>query len=282
MKKRIKEIAAAEKISDIGFCSISEYKRESETLQSAAVFGGKEKETEVLKNARTAIVCAFNYYAGEEKGNISRYAQGEDYHLIVIRKMRPIAEELNKNGYQAKIFADVGILNERLLASLSGIAFIGRNRMAISKKFGSYFFVGYILTDCVIEKDRKIHEKCMECGMCERVCPLGAIGETFCEEKCVSYITQKNGELTEAEERAIAEAGTIWGCDICQEVCPHNRNIPITEITEFKENRIINLEINEEMSNKEFEKMYKNRAFSWRGKGVIIRNQKILKKYKKN
>lgn len=281
MKDRITEIAKAEKISDIGFCSISEYEKEAESLKKTAVFGKNEKNDNIIENARTAIVCAFNYYAGAEKGNISRYAQGEDYHVTVVRKMTPIAEELEKNGFLAQIFADKGFLNERLLAKLSGIAFFGRNQMAISEKFGSYFFIGYVLTDCEIKDVRKTRKTCLECGNCEKVCPLGALKDGFCEERCLSYITQKKGELSKIEEEAIFKAKMIWGCDLCQEVCPHNRGIPITDIDEFKKNRIINLEIDENISGREFKKMYKNRAFAWRGKGVLERNQKILKKNKK-
>ena len=279
MKKRIIEIAKEKKISDIGFCSMADYKKEEEKSAKTAVFSKKKDEnSDILKNARTAVVCAFNYYAGEEKGNISRYAQGEDYHQTVIRKMQPIAEMLERNGFSAKIFADTGILNERLLSVLCGIAFVGRNHMAISPKFGSYFFLGYVLTDCEIKSDKKMGKMCQNCGACEKACPLGALKGDFCEEKCLSYITQKKGELKEEEKQAMILAKTVWGCDICQEVCPHNRNIPKTEIAEFRENRIINLEFDEEISNSEFKKMYKNRAFSWRGKGVILRNQKILQK----
>ena len=279
MKARILEIAKSNKISDIGFCSTADYRREVKNCEETAVFAkSKDGEEDVLENARTAIVCAFNYYAGEEKGNISRYAQGEDYHRVVIKRMKPIAALLEENGFTAKIFADTGALNERLLAFLSGIAFAGKNKMAISPKFGSYFFIGYVLTDCEIEKSESSEGVCAGCGSCERACPLGALGGGFCEERCLSYITQKKGELSEEEESAIKKANTVWGCDICQEVCPHNKDIQITDIEEFKENRIINLEIDEKISNKEFTEKYKNRAFSWRGKGVIIRNQKILQK----
>lgn len=282
MKNRIIEIAKTQKISDIGFCSLSDYYEEAKSVSNSAIFGKNTEKEDILKNARTAIVCAFNYYAGGEKGNISRYAQGEDYHRAVVRRMEPIAKELEKGGFFARIFADTGFLNERLLAVESGIAFIGRNHMAISEKFGSYFFVGYLLTDCVIEPDARTEKNCRNCGKCQKICPLGALNDGFCEAKCLSYITQKKGELTEEEEKAIAYANTIWGCDLCQEACPHNMNLPITEISEFRENRIINLKIDENISNKEFQKMYKNRAFAWRGKGVLIRNQKIMKKYKKN
>ena len=281
MKTKITELAKKQKISDIGFCSMADYRKEEQTLEKPAVFGGKETDTDIIKNARTAIVCAFNYYAGAEKGNISRYAQGEDYHLTIMQKMQPIADLLEEKGFSAKIFADIGCLNERLLTVLSGLAFTGRNRMAISPKFGSYFFVGYVLTDCEIEKDEKCESACANCGRCEKACPLGALTGGFCEEKCIAYLTQKKGELSETEEEALAKANTVWGCDICQEVCPHNRNVPVTEIDEFKQELIINLEIDENISNKEFKKIYRNRAFSWRGKGVIVRNQKILQKYKK-
>lgn len=281
MKNRIIQTARAEKVSDIGFCSIADYKEEAKNIKSPAVFGKTEPETEILENARTAIVCAFNYYAGGEKGNISRYAQGEDYHLTVMCKMQPIVNLLEENGFRAKAFTDIGFLNERLLTVLSGIAFTGRNRMAISPKFGSYFFVGYILTDCEISPDKRADKGCCGCGNCEKACPQGALDDGFCEEKCIAYLTQKKGDLTKEEEDALIKANTVWGCDICQEVCPHNKNIPVTDIAEFKENRIINLEIDENMSNKEFKKMYKNRAFSWRGKGVSTRNQKILQKSKK-
>ena len=278
MKNHIIKIAKEQKISDIGFCDFAEYSKEAEALKESTVFGKKQAEPEILKNARTVIVCAFNYYAGTEKGNISRYAQGEDYHITVIKKMEPIADFLKESGFSAQIFADTGFLNERMLAVQSGIAFIGRNRMAISPKFGSYFFIGYLLTDCEIKKDKKCEKKCENCGKCEEVCPLGALWGGFSEEKCLSYITQKKGDLTGTEAEAVKNAKTVWGCDLCQEVCPHNRDIPVTEIDEFKKNRIINLEISEEISNREFKKIYGNRAFSWRVKGVILRNQKILQK----
>ena len=278
MKQEIKRLAEIQKISRIGFCRMADYYENAKDFENDRSFSRKKENGDALKNARTAIVCAFSYYCGDEKGNLSRYARGEDYHKTVMRKMAPITELLRENGYFAEAFADIGIMNERLLAVLSGIAFIGRNRMAINEKIGSYFFIGYILTDCELEPDRKNCGKCADCGRCREACPLGALDRGFDESRCVSYITQKKGDLSEEEQNALKKAGTIWGCDICQEVCPHNVAIPETEIDEFKENLIVDLEIDEDISDRKFREMYKNRAFSWRGKGVIARNLKILKK----
>lgn len=275
MKSEIIRLAKESKISKVGFCTARRYLERATTAKAA--FSSEKTAEEVLRGAQTLVVCAFSYYSGAGKGNISRYAQGVDYHIVAKEKMRPICNMLEKNGFCAEAYADSGALNERLLGTLSGISFVGENQMAISDGLGSYFFLGYIVTDCRIEADAENTKKCAGCGACKKACPLGALsGDTFCEEKCLSYITQKKGELSPAEVEAIRTAGTIWGCDICQEVCPHNKNSPITEIEEFKENLMLNLVIDEDLSNREFKRLYKNRAFSWRGKGVLLRNQKII------
>ncbi len=276
MRDKILKLAEEQKISAVGICKASEYIKRTEGLSKKASFCAEDKG--LTDTAESIIVCAFSYYNGEEKGNISRYAQGVDYHLVAQEKMRPVCDYLTENGYSAQSFADTGALNERILANLSGIAFFGKNQMAINKDLGSYFFIGYIITDCELPTDSPDGSECSGCGKCIEACPLGALSKDgFCEVKCLSYITQKKGELSEEEKSAIKKSKTIWGCDICQEVCPHNRGLAITPIKEFKENLIINLEIDESLSNKEFKRLYGNRAFSWRGKQVLLRNLKIVK-----
>jgi epoxyqueuosine reductase QueG len=275
MRNKILELAAEQKISAVGICKTSDYIKRTERLFEKASFCAEDKG--LPDDAKSIIVCAFSYYNGERKGNISRYAQGADYHFVAREKMNPICEYLKENGFSAESFADTGALNERVLANLSGIAFLGKNQMAINKELGSYFFIGYIVTDCELEADLPETSNCADCGNCIKACPLGALSESgFCEEKCLSYLTQKKGELSFEEKEAIKKTKTIWGCDICQEVCPHNKGIAITSIPEFRENLIIDLEIDESLSNKEFKRLYGNRAFSWRGKQVIERNLKIV------
>lgn len=283
MKSRIIALAADLRISAVGFCSVDEYNRQSADGAAAAFVKPENyrRPEQILTGARSVIVCAFSYYTGSPRGNISRYAQGADYHKVTASKMKHIIGLLEENGYAAAAFSDIGGLNERLLARLSGLAFVGRNRMAINPRLGSYFFIGYVLTDCEIEPDSECTLSCADCGRCVRACPLGALDNGFDETKCLSYITQKKGDVSEKEKRAMAETGTIWGCDICQEVCPHNCEPEITGIDEFKRDLIIDLHVDENLSNKAFLRMYSGRAFTWRGKGVLIRNQNILKDFVK-
>lgn len=276
MKNKIIEIAHEMKISDIAFCGAEVYRKRVKNKQS--VFCSKSS-AELPEFVNSIIVCTFSYYNGKRRGNISAYAQGKDYHVVAVEKMNSIKRALEENGFIAEAYADTGALNERSLAELSGIAFRGKNHMMINEKSGSYFFIGYIITDCVLEADVFENKSCMNCGKCIEACPTGVLcKEIFDEKECLSYITQKKGELTGREKEVISITGFIWGCDICQEVCPHNRGIDVTDIDEFKEDLIIDLKIDEEISNREFKKMYSNRAFSWRGKAVLLRNQKIVEK----
>ncbi len=277
MRNKILKLAEEQKISAMGICKASDYIKRSEGLLKKASFCAEDKG--LPDYAKSIIVCAFSYYSGKEKGNISRYARGADYHVVAREKMKPICECLKENGFFAEAFADTGNLNERILAKLSGIAFLGKNQMAISDTLGSYFFIGYIITNCELPEDAPNDKECDGCGRCIAACPLGALSKDgFCEEKCLSYITQKKGELSGEEKEAMRKTKTIWGCDICQEVCPHNRGLAVTPITEFRENLITNLELDETISNKEFKMLYGNRAFSWRGKQVLERNLKIINK----
>lgn len=277
MKQKITALASELKISATGFCRTADYDvRAFDSAKSSFAKNVCRKAEEILPGAHSAIVCAFGYYTGEKSGNISRYAQGIDYHKVAAEKLNRIAQLLNEYGFSAAAFADTGELNERMLANLAGIAFIGKNRMAINTALGSYFFIGYVLTDCVIEPNAPCTDTCMECNACVRACPLGALDGGFDEKKCLSYITQKKGDLTKTEQNAVKQAGMIWGCDICQEVCPHNRMPIITEIDEFKNNLIYDLHVDENLSNREFKRIYGDRAFAWRGKNVLVRNQKIL------
>lgn len=275
MKKKIIEIAEKAGISQTGFCSADLYRRQK-CIMPEIFASGKD---DMPPDTKTIIVCLFSYYNGEKRGNISGYAQGKDYHRVAAEKMNSITAYLEKEGFWAESYADTGSLNERMAAQLSGLAFRGKNRMMISDKFGSYFFIGYVLTDCMMAGDAAEDRVCMNCGKCVKACPAKVLGNVdFDEKKCLSYITQKKGELSEDEKELIKKTGFIWGCDICQEVCPHNQGIEITDIDEFKTDLIIDLKLPEGMSNREFKRIYGNRAFAWRGKGVLTRNSEILKK----
>lgn len=232
----------------------------------------------LMSEAKSIIVCLFPYFTDVPKGNISKYAYGTDYHTVIQNKLSSIKVFLENSGYKAEIHADNSPLNDRYLAYKAGLGFIGENGFLINPTYGSYTFIGYIITDCPLTPDTPLENTCMKCMQCIKSCPGSAISENhrFNHEKCLSYITQKKGELTEEEQSIIKKYGSVWGCDMCQDVCPHNKNVPSSPFEEFTENTISVLEIDESISNKEFKRKYSDRAFSWRGKNVLLRNLKIL------
>ena len=240
----------------------------------------KENGIEKAAFAENAFVALFPYFAEGENGNISMYARGEDYHSVAERKLRIIAGEMLALGAtKAEIHVDKGILNDRAAAFQAGLGFFGKNGMLICEEYGSWFFIGQIVHDLCIERDYPSDKKCFECGECIRRCTGKALSDGGVNiEHCVSHISQKKGELSPDEEELIKQSGLCWGCDTCQTVCPHNRRLKTTAMSEFTEKRVTRLKLSdlEGLSNKEFKQKYGNYAFSWRGKNVLLRNLEIL------
>lgn len=237
----------------------------------------------IMRDAKSIIVCAFPYHIDNEKeSNLSRYCRGLDYHIVAKELLQKVCDYLDENieGFEYKIFVDNGPLVDRELAYLSGIGYFGINNNIITDKYGSYVFIGYIINNYEFSLDKPLDKECMKCGKCVKYCPGNALLGNYDmnPRKCLSYITQKKEELSLEEVKAIKNSGKIFGCDICQEVCPHNKNIKETHIEEFMKDLILNLDFEEidEISNKEFKRRYGNRAFSWRGKKIIKRNIEII------
>ena len=215
-------------------------------------------------------------------GNISVYAAVEDYHIITQKKLEKICnktdELFDKNNH--KIYCDNSPFDEKKLAQKAGLGIIGKNNLLINEKYGSYVFIAEIVTNIIIEPYIQQH-KMTPCkgSCCIDACPTGALSENgYNKEKCLSYISQKTGELTQKEKNLLIKNNTIWGCDICQKVCPKNKNIKLLQNKIFSNEIINNLSYDElsAMSEQEFNEKYKNRAWSWRGKSVILRNLHLL------
>lgn len=221
----------------------------------------------LLPCAKTIIVCLFPYSGTE--GNLARYAQNEDYHITVPKKLKQISKPLSDNGYEVKCFCDTSPLCERYLAYLAGLGFFGRNKMLINPELGSFTNIGCILTDCEFEESKPIEKDCGDCDLCIKNCPGGAIGNAYNPNRCSSYISQKKGELNADEEKILKKSGYAWGCDRCQTVCPYNK-------LENKPVRCNNLFSDMATSNRDFKKKYGDMAFSWRGFDVIKRNLEII------
>ncbi len=229
---------------------------------------------------KDAVVALFPYFVAGEEGNLSLYARSLDYHSVAEEKLKELSVILTNHGAKSTlIHVDKGGYNDREAAYTAGLGFYGQNGMLICEEYGSYFFIGQIIHDLELEADEPIDRDCLMCGRCERECPTHALkGGRVNAEKCLSHITQKRGELTDSENALIRSGGLCWGCDVCQRACPHNRGLSTTAIPEFLKDRVTSLSLCdiEHMSNREFKDKYGKYAFSWRGKGVLIRNLRIL------
>ena len=218
---------------------------------------------------QSVIVFAIPYYAGEMPNrNLSRYAVAKDYHLFFQSFSEEVQTELKKLYPEESFvsFADNSPINEREAAAKAGLGIRGMNHLLLTERYGSYVFLGEFLTSIPYQEigtlSTFVVNDCEKCGLCLASCPK--------KEVCLSALTQKKGELTQEETDAILSLGSGWGCDICQEVCPHSQNIEITPIEYFKEDLIEYLtpEILETMGDEDF----RQRAYAWRGKKTILRN----------
>ena len=230
---------------------------------------------------KSAVVCLFPYYI-EHSGpsNLSRYTWGTDYHLVINEYLEKLIEKLQKMNTSAQfsIHCDTSPLADRYMAYLAGLGFYGKNNCFINPKWGSYVMIGTILTTLEFEPNTPLGQSCMGCNRCITACLGQCLGhDEFKYDTCKSYLTQKKGDLTNEEETIIGKTPLVFGCDVCQEVCPHNQSIPVTPIPEFQHvEPYIDINEIETLTNKEFKAKYGHRAFSWRGKKILIRNQNII------
>jgi epoxyqueuosine reductase len=236
-----------------------------------------------LNDVKSIIVCLFPYFTGSTgEGNLSKYVYSRDYHLIVKEKLELIAKFLSGRikGFHYRSFVDNSPLSERYLAYKAGLGFWGINNHIITEKYGSYVFIGCILNNYPFEADKPQEKTCIQCKECVKNCPGQCISGDFTINplKCRSYITQKKGDLSNEEKSILKKNRLVWGCDVCQDVCPHNQKVEETILGEFRENLLCSLDFEEiaGLTNKEFSKKYKERAFSWRGRSILLRNHKVI------
>ena len=231
------------------------------------------------ESIESAIMLLVPYYVNDGAGNISLYARSGDYHHycdLLFERLLPKLEA--RFGGRFLGFADKSPIEENIAASMAGLGKLGDNYMLINEKYGSFVFLGEILSTVkaeVLGFDGKIAEPayCPHCGACKRACPM-----MIEDMECLSAVTQKKGVLSDEEADYLKKYGSAWGCDLCQLACPLNQKVLAngveTPIDFFRENRISTLtsEVLEKMSDEEF----KARSFSWRGKAPLLRNLELL------
>ncbi len=228
----------------------------------------------IREDAKSIIALGLSYnkvFIGDIdnkiRGKISIGAMGIDYHIIIKDKLEHIKNSLNIEG---DVFVDTGPLVDREVAKRCGLGQIGKSGNIINKKLGSIFFIGYIVTNIELAPTISTYNEdlCKDCNKCIIACPSGSILEDgFDYKMCISYLTQKK-ELETEQEKALINR-QIYGCDICQRVCPYNKDTYKEEIFDIDIfypdiEHILN------MTNKDFANTYKKSACGWRGKKIKI------------
>ena len=232
-------------------------------------------KSRIPQNAKSVIVVCFPYLLSEENyknANISKYAVVTDYHTVAINRLDSAIKKLKElfPHEEFAAFADNSPVPEVSAACTAGLGVRGLNTLLITEKYGSYVFIGEIVTTLAIESTDLAEKPCSGCKKCVEACPTGAISsDGFKKSLCLSEITQKKGELSEKEKEFMIQCGCVWGCDICQDVCPMNKNAATTEIHEFISAPIPYVREGCALD---------NRAYEWRGRKVIERNISLHKR----
>ena len=255
MKNEIVNILTKLGISEIGFCPFSFLENHLLSCRAAE---------RLPKNAETVIMMAFPYKVKEEPPkNISRYAAVPDYHTVLKPILTAATEQLKAAFPTAQFaaFQDNSPIPEVYAAAAAGLGVRGKNGLLIHKKYGSWVFLGEIVTDLAISCEPRVFS-CLECNACENACPRNGAALD-----CLSAVTQKKGELTAEEQTALRQNGLLWGCDRCAEVCPLNRAVQIDPFPAFREGYRDTYTAGEDIS---------SRAYAWRGKNPIERNARLL------
>lgn len=255
MNGRITDIINMAGIRDVGFCA---FETVSDRMLNCRALN------RLPENAKSIILMLFPYKVKEDKPkNISRYAAVPDYHKIAGKYLEDITDKLRNEFKNNKFewFADNSPIPEVYAAAAAGLGLYGENGLLINKKYGSWCFIGEIVTDMALDCKNEL-KKCPLCGNCKKACPRGDLGD-----KCLSAVSQQKKELNFTERTALKRYNTVWGCDICAEVCPLNKNAEITYLEEFKEAYRDFYNLGEDI---------KDRAYEWRGESTVKRNFEIL------
>ena len=189
---------------------------------------------ELLEGAESVISLALSYNTGEPRepdgeprGKIARYAWGDDYHDVIKERLRDFAARLPEiagRPVNTRIFVDDGPMNDRAAAARAGIGWFGKNTNILTQSHGSWVFLAQVITDLPLSPDRPLKKTCGDCVLCIDACPTGAIVAPYVidNKRCISYLTiELRGSIPRELRSQIGD--WVFGCDICQDVCPVNR-----------------------------------------------------------
>ena len=239
---------------------------------------------EECADMKTVFVFAVPYRTGKTPSDglaVSEYARVYDYHQYFETLFSSLIPALRsafpKNVFKG--FADHSPINEKKAASAASLGVVGMNTLLITKDYGSYVFLGSVITDLETETENSVVKPCIRCGRCVSACPGKAISESGIDtNRCVSAITQKK-IITDEEKNVIVSNKAVWGCDVCQSVCPMNEGALTTGEKYFTLGFLPSFshDIISGMDDAEFGRY----PFAWRKKDVILRNLDLVEKYEK-
>lgn len=198
----------------------------------------------MLPVARSVIVVALNYKQPEpsptderHRGRVAMYAWGEDYHVVIRDKLELMVSQLRAelgDPFEARVCVDTSAIIEREYAVKAGVGWIGKNTLVMHQSLGSYFFLGVVVADLELLPDVPEPDHCGSCTRCLDACPTGAFPTAYQMDasRCISYLTiEHRGDIEPALAPQIGD--WVFGCDVCQAVCPHNRDAPTMKEPRF-------------------------------------------------
>ena len=260
------------------------------------LIGGRDKRDDpqlLLPGARSILSVALNYFPGRlgpagldgpqgRRGRFSLYAHGLDYHQVMGEKLERMAAAMSKRFPELRSAScvDTRPVAERTWALQAGIGWLGRNTCVISPEFGSWLFLGELVTNLDLKPDRPLSSSCGDCRLCIEACPTGALGEDFtlAANRCLSYLTiEHRGDIPERFHRPMADR--IFGCDECQRVCPHNTAALPTRTPDFKKKHPVtglDLETIINMSDQELRAATRESVTARCGPAGLKRNARIV------
>ena len=223
-----------------------------------------------MPEVQSVISLALNYYTphqhsqDKQQGKISRYGWGRDYHRVMAKKLKALSQWLNNqdNSIQTRYYVDTGPIQDKVWAMRSGIGWIAKNSNVITREYGSWVFLGEILTNLHLTPDTPHTEHCGTCTRCLEACPTNAIARPFVVDAnlCIAYHTIENRAESLPKNIVKNLQGWVAGCDICQEVCPWNQRFAqVTDVSDFQPysgNIDLNLEELRNISEEKWQKKF--------------------------
>lgn len=297
LTNKIKELAAEQGFIDCGIARAEALTHHAEAFDSWLEKGYqadmqymenyREKRKDprkLVEGAKSVISVLFNYYPEKElpeKDNyhISRYAYGVDYHFVVKDRLKNLLKNIEAitGPTSSRVFVDTAPVLDRAWAEKSGIGWIGKNSMLISRKYGSYVFIGEIITSLELEAGTPINNLCGGCTKCLQACPTQAIIKdgVIDSNKCISFWTIENKQDEIPEKLKSRFEDYIFGCDICQEVCPWNKFSVSHDEKAFEPHPDLfkmNKERWQQLNVEEYRKLFKKSAVKRAKYNGLIRN----------